>query len=54
MLPIGPLDGGQMWRAITEYSPSGKLLQNVATYAFLALIVGNIVFSFNLFGLVPI
>ena len=54
MLPIGPLDGGQMWRAITEHSPSGKLLQNLATYAFLALIVGNIVFSFNLFGLVPI
>ena len=54
MLPIGPLDGGQMWRAVTEKLPTGKLLQNVATYAFLAIIVGNIVFSFNLFGLVPI
>ncbi len=54
MLPIGPLDGGQMWRAVTEKMPMGKLLQNVATYAFLALIVGNLVFSFNLFGLVPI
>ncbi len=54
MLPIGPLDGGQMWRTITERWSSGKLLQNIATYAFLALIVGNIVFSFNLFGLVPI
>jgi membrane-associated protease RseP (regulator of RpoE activity) len=54
MLPIGPLDGGQMWKALTENRPTGKILQNVATYAFLALIVGNIVFSFNLFGLVPI
>ena len=54
MLPIGPLDGGQMWRAVTEKMPTGKLLQNLATYAFLAIIVGNIVFSFNLFGLVPI
>ncbi|MCX6649756.1 MAG: site-2 protease family protein [Candidatus Bathyarchaeota archaeon] len=54
MLPIGPLDGGQMWRAVTEKLPTGKLLQNVATYAFLAIIVGNIFFSFNLFGLVPI
>jgi membrane-associated protease RseP (regulator of RpoE activity) len=54
MLPIGPLDGGQMWKAFTENRPMGKLLQNAATYAFLALIVGNIVFSFNMFGLVPI
>jgi len=54
MLPIGPLDGGQMWKALTEHIPTGKLLQNVATYAFLALIIGNILFSFNLFGLVPI
>jgi membrane-associated protease RseP (regulator of RpoE activity) len=54
MLPIGPLDGGQMWKALTEHRTTGKLLQNVATYAFLALIVGNILFSFNLFGLVSI
>ncbi len=54
MLPIGPLDGGQMWRTFTEKSPKGKLLQNAATYCFLALIVGNIVFSLSQFGLVPI
>lgn len=54
MLPIGPLDGGQMWKALTEQRTTGKFLQKVATYAFLALIVGNIIFSFNLFGLVPI
>ncbi len=54
MLPIGPLDGGQMWKAFTEKNPRGKLLQTGATSAFLALIVGNIVFSLSLFGLVPI
>ena len=53
MLPIGPLDGGQMWKAFTEKSPRGKLLQTAATYGFIALIVGNIVFSLSLFGLVP-
>jgi membrane-associated protease RseP (regulator of RpoE activity) len=54
MLPIGPLDGGQMWKAVTEKLPQGKLIQNAMTYICLGLIVGNIVFSFNLFGLVPI
>ena len=53
MLPIGPLDGGQMWKASDEQRTMGSS-QNVATYTFIALIVGNIVFSFNLFGLVPI
>jgi membrane-associated protease RseP (regulator of RpoE activity) len=54
MLPIGPLDGGQMWKAITDKMPRAKLIQSAMTYACLGLIVGNIVFSFNLFGLVPI
>jgi membrane-associated protease RseP (regulator of RpoE activity) len=54
MLPIGPLDGGQMWKAITEARPTGKLLQTAATYCFLALIIGNIIFSLSIFGLVPL
>ena len=54
MLPIGPLDGGQMWKAVTEARPTGKLLQTAATYCFLALIVGNIIFSLSMFGLVPL
>jgi membrane-associated protease RseP (regulator of RpoE activity) len=54
MLPIGPLDGGQIWRTITEKHSAGKLLQKGATYIFVALIIGNIILSFNLFGLVPI
>ncbi len=54
MLPIGPLDGGQMWRVLTETRPTGKLLQKTATYIFIALIVGNIVFSLSMFGLIPL
>jgi membrane-associated protease RseP (regulator of RpoE activity) len=54
MLPIGPLDGGQMWRVLTETKPMGKQLQKAATYIFIALIVGNIVFSLSLFGLIPL
>ena len=54
MLPIGPLDGGQMLKAITELKPNGKLMQTVATYAFLAIIIGNIIFSLSLFGLKPL
>ena len=54
MLPIGPLDGGQMLKAITELRPNGKLMQTVATYAFLAIIIGNIIFSLSLFGLKPL
>lgn len=54
MLPIGPLDGDRIWRTLTEKHPVGKLLQKGATYIFVALILGNIILSFNLFGLVPI
>jgi len=54
MLPIGPLDGGQMWRTFTDTLPRGKQIQTIATYAFIVLILGNIVFSLNMFGLVPI
>ena len=54
MLPIGPLDGGQMWRAVTGNMKMGKSLQTVATYGFIALIVGNILFSMSTFGLIPL
>jgi len=54
MLPIGPLDGGQMWKAATGMKSGGKLLQTAATYGFLALIIGNIIFSFSMFGLKPL
>jgi membrane-associated protease RseP (regulator of RpoE activity) len=54
MLPIGPLDGGQMWRTYTDTLPRGKTYQTLVTYAFIGLILGNIVFSLNMFGLVPI
>ena len=54
MLPIGPLDGGQMWREYTETLGSGQLLQTAATYGFIALVLGNIGLSLARFGFIPI
>jgi membrane-associated protease RseP (regulator of RpoE activity) len=54
MLPIGPLDGGQMWREYTETLGSGQLLQTAATYGFIALLLGNIGLSLARFGFIPI
>ena len=54
MLPIGPLDGGQMWRTYTENKPNGKQLQQVTTYGFIMLILMNIILSFAKFGFVQI
>jgi membrane-associated protease RseP (regulator of RpoE activity) len=54
MLPIGPLDGGQMWRTYTERLEGGAKLQSLATYSFIALILSNISLSLAKFGFVPI
>jgi len=54
MLPIGPLDGGQMWRTYTERLEGGAKLQSLATYGFIALILSNISLSLAKFGFVPI
>jgi Zn-dependent protease len=54
MLPIGPLDGGQMWRDFTQRFSSGPTLRTGATYGFIGLILLNIVLSLSKFGLVPI
>ena len=54
MLPIGPLDCGQMWRTYTENKPNGKQLQQVTTYGFIMLILMNIILSFAKFGFVQI
>ncbi len=54
MLPIGPLDGGQMWREYTETLGSSQLLQTAATYGFIALLLGNIGLSLARFGFIPI
>ena len=54
MLPIGPLDGGQMWRDFTQRYTSGQTLRTGATYSFIGLILLNIVLSLSKFGLVPI
>ena len=54
MLPIGPFDGGQMWREYTNKFSNGKLFQSIATYGFLALILGNIGLSLIQMGWTPI
>jgi membrane-associated protease RseP (regulator of RpoE activity) len=54
MLPIGPLDGGQMWRDFTQRFSSGQTLRKGATYGFIGLILMNIFLSLAKFGLVPI
>lgn len=54
MLPLGPLDGGQMWKAATDNMKYGKQFQLTATYGILFLIVGNIAMSLGKFGLIPI
>jgi membrane-associated protease RseP (regulator of RpoE activity) len=54
MLPIGPLDGGQMWRTWTDTFTNGKLLQRTMNYVFLTVILGNIGLSLIRFGWVSI
>jgi Zn-dependent protease len=54
MLPIGPLDGGQMWRDFTSRFNIGGSLRTGATYGFIGLILLNIVLSLSKFGLVPL
>jgi membrane-associated protease RseP (regulator of RpoE activity) len=54
MLPIGPLDGGQMWRTYTENKPNGKKYLQATTYSYIFLILLNIILSFAKFGLVQI
>jgi Zn-dependent protease len=54
MLPIGPLDGGQMWRTFTNSMSGGEFLQSAASYAFIALILMNLGLSLATFGWVTI
>ena len=54
MLPIGPLDGGQMWRDFTQRFSIGPMLRTGATYGFIGLILLNIALSLSKFGLVPL
>jgi membrane-associated protease RseP (regulator of RpoE activity) len=55
MLPVYPLDGGQMARSFLATRPDwGPRLERVTMYGFLALIGGNLVLSLIRFGLVPL
>jgi membrane-associated protease RseP (regulator of RpoE activity) len=54
MLPLGPLDGGQMLRDVTAGLKYGKQIQQLATYSVLILIGGNLLLSMGRFGFIPI
>jgi len=56
MLPIYPLDGGQMLRAYvgSTMKRGGETVQRVAMYGFIALMASNIVLSLAKFGLIPL
>jgi membrane-associated protease RseP (regulator of RpoE activity) len=55
MLPVYPMDGGQMARAWLEIHEGwGRAMEKVTKYCFLALIVSNLIFSLIQFGLIPL
>jgi len=55
MLPVYPLDGGQMTRIyLSSKSDWGVKLERVAMFGFLGLMVSNLVLSLIQFGIVPL
>ena len=55
MLPLYPLDGGQMLRAwLAGREGWGRWAGRLATYGFLGLMLSNLVLSLARFGLIPI
>lgn len=55
MLPVYPLDGGQMAREYLGSKPAwGRVVERAAAYGFVALMVSNLVLSLVRFGLVPL
>ena len=55
MLPVYPLDGGQMTRIYLSSKPDwGVKLERIATFGFLGLMVSNLVLSLIQFGIVPL
>ena len=55
MLPVYPLDGGQMVRTYLASKPGwGRSLEKVTMYGFMALMASNLLLSLVRFGLIPI
>ncbi len=53
MLPIHPLDGGRMFKAlISTWRRGGKILESVTMYSFIALIASNLILSLIRFGFI--
>jgi membrane-associated protease RseP (regulator of RpoE activity) len=55
MLPVYPLDGGQMVRTFLSSKPRwGKSMERLTMGSFLALMASNLIFSLVKFGLIPL
>lgn len=55
MLPVYPLDGGQMTRIyLSSKTNWGIKLEKIAMYGFLGLMISNLVLSLYQFGIVPL
>lgn len=55
MLPVFPLDGGQMMGAlVASMKWGGTVIQRVTSYGFLALVGSNLILSLVRFGLIPL
>ena len=55
MLPVYPLDGGQMARVYLESHPNwGKTVERATAYGFIALMVSNLILSLMKFGIIPL
>jgi len=55
MLPIYPLDGGQMLRTyVSSMQRGGRVIERVAMYGFITLMASNLVLSLIRFGLIPL
>lgn len=55
MLPVYPLDGGQMLRTYLETRPGwGRALERVAMFCFLGLMASNLILSLANFGFIPL
>ena len=55
MLPVFPLDGGQMMRTlVASMKWGGTAIQRITSYGFLALVGSTLVLSLIRFGLIPL
>lgn len=55
MLPIHPLDGGRIFKAlISTWRKGDQIIERVTMYGFIALVASNLILSLIRFGLTPL